>query len=121
MGGWVGLGGWQGRGPVRTWRLVARCGQGGHRPRAAPAPHASPARLPPPPAPTHPPRPSLITHTQPRPPQFYLVFALASMYIAMLMTGWGSQAGEAKVRAGGGSVAAGACSGARLVVTRARC
>lgn len=28
--------------------------------------------------------------------QFYLVFALASMYIAMLMTGWGSQAGEAK-------------------------
>jgi hypothetical protein len=29
--------------------------------------------------------------------QFYLVFALASMYIAMLMTGWGSQAGEAKV------------------------
>jgi hypothetical protein len=32
------------------------------------------------------------------PPQFYLVFALASMYIAMLMTGWGSQAGEAKVR-----------------------
>lgn len=31
------------------------------------------------------------------PPQFYLVFALASMYIAMLMTGWGSQAGEAKV------------------------
>lgn len=30
--------------------------------------------------------------------QFYLVFALASMYIAMLMTGWGSQAGEAKVR-----------------------
>lgn len=29
--------------------------------------------------------------------QFYLVFALASMYIAMLMTGWGSGA-EAKVR-----------------------
>ena len=33
--------------------------------------------------------------------QFYLVFALASMYIAMLMTGWGSQAGEAKVGPGG--------------------
>lgn len=30
--------------------------------------------------------------------QFYLVFALASMYIAMLMTGWGSGA-EAKVGA----------------------
>ena len=30
--------------------------------------------------------------------QFYLVFALASCYIAMLMTGWGSGA-EAKVRA----------------------
>jgi hypothetical protein len=29
--------------------------------------------------------------------QFYLVFALASSYIAMLMTGWGSGA-EAKVR-----------------------
>lgn len=45
------------------------------------------------PAPTH---PGPCAH--PPHPQFYLVFALASMYIAMLMTGWGSQAGEAKVR-----------------------
>lgn len=29
--------------------------------------------------------------------QFYLVFALASMYIAMLMTGWGSGAEEASL------------------------
>ena len=42
---------------------------------------------------------------------FYLVFALASMYIAMLMTGWGSQAGEAKVGPGGRQPA-GASAGA---------
>ncbi len=42
--------------------------------------------------------PDLPYPTLTAPRQFYLVFALASMYIAMLMTGWGSQAGEAKVR-----------------------
>ena len=55
-----------------------------------PLPHVLPPACPALPCPFH--------------PQFYLVFALASMYIAMLMTGWGSQAGEAKV--------GGACGGA---------
>ena len=53
---------------------------------------------PPPPHPPSPPHPPLLLLI---PLQFYFVFSLASMYIAMLMTGWGSLGGVAMVGGGG--------------------
>ena len=46
--------------------------------------------------------------------QFYLVFALASMYIAMLMTGWGSVVEKVRPRPRGAAAPWGACLPGRL-------
>lgn len=87
--GWIGRAVF-GRAALAAWAMRAHALQRHARGGRAPGP---PARR----------RPTLLPPA--RPPtdcaalQFYLVFALASMYIAMLMTGWGAQAGEAKVRA----------------------